>query len=78
MPYFDCCSSSEKLDATNNGVDVDRICAGNGCAAKPGGPSPTEKLIGVDFQDHREPSSIVECQDFECLCRKLRGNSDKF
>uniref|UniRef100_A0A914DFK0 Uncharacterized protein n=1 Tax=Acrobeloides nanus TaxID=290746 RepID=A0A914DFK0_9BILA len=48
-----------------------------GQGAIPGGPPPTDKLIGVNWQDHREPSSIVECQDFMCLCNELRGNSEK-
>uniref|UniRef100_A0A914CP11 Tyrosinase copper-binding domain-containing protein n=1 Tax=Acrobeloides nanus TaxID=290746 RepID=A0A914CP11_9BILA len=44
-----------------------------GGSGDPIGKPIIEKLIGVDAEDYKEYSIIVECQDFECVCRGLQG-----
>uniref|UniRef100_A0A914CQP5 Tyrosinase copper-binding domain-containing protein n=1 Tax=Acrobeloides nanus TaxID=290746 RepID=A0A914CQP5_9BILA len=47
-------------------------CGGDGC---PIGEEISEHLIGVDAKDYKQPSSIVECQDFNCICSRLQGRT---
>uniref|UniRef100_A0A914CPE1 Tyrosinase copper-binding domain-containing protein n=1 Tax=Acrobeloides nanus TaxID=290746 RepID=A0A914CPE1_9BILA len=61
-----------------SGVSGEGGEAGGGSAAVAGGSGaagtpPTDMLIGVDMNDFEDPSTIVECQNFECFCRGLRG-----